>query len=277
MRCYFEEKKMQSNKSHIPDWREAISLIVRRIYHSFGYGVLYGFVLLLNLGLIIWLVKDKGEPKPKEQFIMLEAVVTVALVLEIAYTLKTQGFRNWISDLSNWFDFLVAVVCVLSLGAYAVGEELQEEVAVGVASARYTAQALRLGALLRHARRKNPEVIGEFEQVKFDVNFENLHQNQLAEAQSANTQGEQSRSGSPTLAYWGRGRAFSASPIFQNTYFKRASLINLGTTRIQAEEAKENDVPLSDDRTLVPIPIAGQRPYRSSSEGSVEDESASFI
>jgi len=210
-----------STGKHIPGWLETVSLIVRRIYHSFGYGVLYAVILLLNLGLILWLIKDKGLPQPMRTFFMLEAAVTVALVLEIAYTLKTQGFRKWIRDLSNWFDFLIAVICVFSLGAFAAGEELQGEVAVGVASARYVAQALRLGALLRHARRKNPHGIAEFEQVRFDVDFEG----QTTNADSSNNR----NSNSPNMSHWGRGRAFSASPIFQNPLSKRVLVIPLET------------------------------------------------
>jgi len=216
--------------SHAPGCKEAFSLLVRRVYHSFGYAVLYLSVLCLNLGLIIWLIKDKGHPEPLDIFVLLEFAVSGALVLEIVYSVKTKGIREWVSDLANWFDFLVALVCVLSLGAYAIGEELQEEVAVGVASARYIAQTLRLGVLLRHARRKNTQGIAEFEQVRFDINWE----------AEANENRSQNDSLSPQTPYWGRGRAYSSSPVFYNPSMKKNSIAPEVDTPIVSRESDDS-------------------------------------
>ena len=159
---------MNAKTQHFPTCCEWISLITHRIYHSIGYGVIYFLVLLTNLVLLIWLVKDKGTPRPLPLFVSLEIGVTVALVCEILFTAKMQGLRAWIKDLSNWFDFLVAIVCLFSLIAYAIGEELQEEVAVAITSARYGAQTLRLGVLLRYIRRKSPQVLTGEGDIRFD-------------------------------------------------------------------------------------------------------------
>lgn len=181
---------------HEPSSCEILELTGKRIYHSSSYGIVYAMVLLVNVGLILWLVKDKGRPQPFELFVILEACVTAALVTEILVTARTQGLSQWINELSNWFDFLVAVVCVFSLGASAFGEHPQEEVAVLITSVRYGAQALRFGVLLKHMRRKGPHELEDIQMDDMD--------SEIGEASSP-----------PMDTGWGRGRAHSTSPIFK--------------------------------------------------------------
>lgn len=194
-------------QTHTPSFLESLSLITKRIYHSFTFTLLAFFMLFLNFFLLLWLGWSRGKPEPLEWFLGLELCVTLALMGEITYKALGKGWREWSRDVFNWFDLAVLLVCALSLAAYALwGVESQESIAVAVTSARYLAQTLRLGALFRHARAKNPHGIVEFEEVRFEAD------------------GGRGNEASPKEASWmqGRGRVSSTSPVTLTAFVKKA-------------------------------------------------------
>uniref|UniRef100_A0A7S2RFV8 Ion transport domain-containing protein n=1 Tax=Mucochytrium quahogii TaxID=96639 RepID=A0A7S2RFV8_9STRA len=138
---------------------EFISLIVNRLHFSRAYALFYGFMIVINMIMLVWLVLDGGRPV-SSIFWALEVTVTVVLALEISSKLIAGGCKYW-SSLYNWFDTIVLTLCVFSLIHTHVFlyEEVDNLVSWVLLIARYILQALRLIALLRH--RKNLRSIAE--------------------------------------------------------------------------------------------------------------------
>ena len=136
-----------------------VHLVANRVYFSHAYAVFYSVMLLLNVVVLFWLVAH-GSEMPSDAFIGLEIAVTALLGLEVVVRMLTQGRKYW-WRLSNWFEFLVLVLCSASItlthsqaaGRLTVGEEFEDLVSWTLFGARYVLQGLRLVALLRHRKR----------------------------------------------------------------------------------------------------------------------------
>ncbi len=136
-----------------------VHLVANRVYFSYAYAVFYSVMLLLNVVVLVWLVAH-GSEMPSDAFIGLEIAVTALLGLEVVVRMLTQGRKYW-RRLSNWFEFLVLVLCSASItlthsqaaGRLTVGEEFEDIFSWTLFGARYVLQGLRLFTLLRHRKR----------------------------------------------------------------------------------------------------------------------------
>lgn len=91
--------------------REFGSLVIHRLYHSSALTLLYIAVLLANLAILV-LVLVRPTTAEELWFVVAECLITAAVVNEVALRLFLLGTDYFLS-VSNIFDFIVAVCCVL--------------------------------------------------------------------------------------------------------------------------------------------------------------------
>jgi hypothetical protein len=91
--------------------REFGSLVIHRLYHSSALTLLYIAVLLANLAILV-LVLARPTTAEELWFVIAECLITAAVVNEVALRLFLLGTDYFLS-VSNIFDFIVAVCCVL--------------------------------------------------------------------------------------------------------------------------------------------------------------------
>ncbi|ELR18092.1 uncharacterized protein ACA1_367920 [Acanthamoeba castellanii str. Neff] len=135
---------------------QKISNLANRWLHSRGCSLFYVGMILLNLFLIGWVIIARGYPT-HWFFVTLEVFINVALVSEVVFKLVAQKQRFFASK-SNWFDLVVTVLCVVSLGVYFGGpstmEEINDAVAIFLLIFRYGMQFLRLVLFVKNNQQK---------------------------------------------------------------------------------------------------------------------------
>eukprot|EP00326_Haptolina_ericina_P024735 CAMPEP_0181186548 /NCGR_PEP_ID=MMETSP1096-20121128/10094_1 /TAXON_ID=156174 ORGANISM="Chrysochromulina ericina, Strain CCMP281" /NCGR_SAMPLE_ID=MMETSP1096 /ASSEMBLY_ACC=CAM_ASM_000453 /LENGTH=218 /DNA_ID=CAMNT_0023275455 /DNA_START=220 /DNA_END=875 /DNA_ORIENTATION=+ len=89
--------------------------------------------------------------------------MTAFIVLDIAISAFTQGWRRFWLQWSNWFDVSVALLCVGVIFLHALGPlaelELEEEVETAILTCRYVAQIARLGVMVKNMKRQAQQIV----------------------------------------------------------------------------------------------------------------------
>lgn len=151
--------------------KETLQIIARRIQFAEGFSVLYGLMLLLQTGLLIWglhfhYVNGTGQNKESGWYIALDVLVTVVLCLEVLIRMLAthQYFKSYL----NWVDLIVSFLSVLFLFLYLVGAHDDLVLGLIAPTIRYLMQLVRVSIVLRNwLRRKrhmrtNDESIVDF-------------------------------------------------------------------------------------------------------------------
>lgn len=154
------------NKKRLITEKERIYLIANRLHATKVYTFFYFFMILLNTGLLISISVDR-EAGDKVFFVISEVVITLFLLFEVVLKLSILKRDYW-NDYSNWFDFFVLLLCVISIFLFAefkisklskkpIPVEFENVLITSMLVLRYITQLLRLIALLK--QRKQMEII----------------------------------------------------------------------------------------------------------------------
>ncbi len=134
-----------NNNNYKPALREYNLCI--KIRHSKWYFIFNLFVLVLTTLLVVWVVRSKGHNPRSRLFFLTETIVTFAVVADVVLEIAYDGWRsyfliNWkpvksgqttkclvyFNCLSNWFQFLVMILCIIALLVYAISPDLPDAV-----------------------------------------------------------------------------------------------------------------------------------------------------
>jgi len=132
---------------------EQMKVFAVRILSSTGYYVLCFAMIAVSTFLIVWLAA--GDTESHWWFVLLEVIVTVTIVLEVALQICADGKAYW-ESVWNIFDFIVMLLCIASFMVYLFeqnqGQKGDDTAALTVLTIRYVAQGLRVIALVRRAK-----------------------------------------------------------------------------------------------------------------------------
>jgi len=135
---------------------QKLSNLANRCLHSRNCSFFYILMILLNLFLIGWVIVAHGYPT-HWSFLVFEISNNLALVAEIVVKMFAQK-RNFFTSKANWFDVVVAVLCVASLGLYFGGpstlEEIDDTLSIFFLVFRYSVQFLRLLHFIKNNQQK---------------------------------------------------------------------------------------------------------------------------
>tara|TARA_B110001452_G_C15120960_1_gene390669 strand:+ start:175 stop:936 length:762 start_codon:yes stop_codon:yes gene_type:complete len=146
-----------------PGCVERSKIYANRLQFSRAYAYSYSVVLVLSIFLLVWVVIENDYPLGHAVkfwvFVILDSIVTLFVVLEIAASLLAQGRQNFCMQWSNRADMAVALLCVVALLLHVLGpvEELDldvEELESVVLVVRYVAMLARLVLIVRKFRRQ---------------------------------------------------------------------------------------------------------------------------
>ena len=133
-----------------------ISNVASRVFFSRAYSVFYGVMIVLNLAALVWALSADGYPESRS-FFLLELIISTALILEVGVRMLAQG-TQFFRSCGNVFDFVVMVLCALTLVLYLSGpslfEEAEDVVSITLNVFRMVVQFLRLTFLVKHRARK---------------------------------------------------------------------------------------------------------------------------
>ena len=150
----------------LPLCQERSRIIAQRIQFSRQWTCLFTVAIVLNGILLLWTVLEAttevgdvvDPPVKRAVFCAFDSVVTAFVLAEVSLNWMTQGAAIFCSQCSNWVDGFVAALSMAALGMALAGPaaklEEDEEVEAVVMLVRYVAQLLRLGVVVRSARRQ---------------------------------------------------------------------------------------------------------------------------
>ncbi|KAI9207382.1 uncharacterized protein BJ171DRAFT_494635 [Polychytrium aggregatum] len=97
---------------------EAIHSLANRILHSQMYQIVY---LVMGIISVVCVVLSIVERCPSGWFYVLEAIVNLVMIVEVAIRFYALGKMYW-SSLWNVLDICIVVLCVITLGYLTFGE-----------------------------------------------------------------------------------------------------------------------------------------------------------
>ncbi|KAJ9052358.1 hypothetical protein DSO57_1009848 [Entomophthora muscae] len=134
------------------------NMSIKEILHSYANQLLYSrsytifYLSLIILTLVTMILSIVEQSKPSTMFFVLEIIINVAMILEVALRIFALGYAYWDSK-SNIFDIILVVVCIITLIIVATShskgaknEEVVETVILGV---RNIVQVIRLCVAIR--------------------------------------------------------------------------------------------------------------------------------
>jgi len=140
------------------EWAQIVAV---RILSSTGYYVLCILMVFLSTFLIIWMAS--GQNDTTWWFVLLEVIVTVTIVAEVAVQMASQRACSTKEYWSSWWnivDVAVMFLCIASFLVYIMvdspssrAEKKDDVVTFAALIIRYIAQGLRLLSLVIGARK----------------------------------------------------------------------------------------------------------------------------
>ena len=153
-----QRRVSDSEEYHVAGTRsEYADILAKRVVFSRAHTLLCSSMLVAGVVEVSWIVlpisSGSGQLPDHPMFILVEAYVTLGLVLEIALRIILQR-REFCQRWSNVFDIVVASVSVVSAALYATGLETPAEMLLGtiVVVCRIVFRLTRLVALSRGFR-----------------------------------------------------------------------------------------------------------------------------
>jgi len=147
--------------SDLPHCSERCRIYANRVQYSRQYLVLYGFMIAVSLGLLVWVVIEADYPlkhPARWVFVIADSCVTAFILLELSVNMGATGCRRFWKLWSNWFDFTVTALCVGVLAMQALGPtadlEEEEEFETVILTCRYAAQITRLSMMIKNLNRQ---------------------------------------------------------------------------------------------------------------------------
>lgn len=146
-----------------PGCVERSKIYANRVQFSRAYAYSYSVVLALSIFLLVWVIIENDYPLGHVVkfwvFVILDSIVTLFVVLEIAVSLLAQGRQNFCMQWSNHADMAVALLCVVALLLHVLGPAAEldldiEELESVVLVVRYVAMLARLVLIVRKFRRQ---------------------------------------------------------------------------------------------------------------------------
>jgi len=121
------------------------------------YFALFTIMLIGNIFIIVWTVKDIKNYPNEWWFILLEIIITAIIIAEVTIRLMAFGTRKYFRSIANAFDFIVACLCAISLFLLLVlgpsfVEDLDTLISTSFLILRNVLQFLRLLFIIRHQR-----------------------------------------------------------------------------------------------------------------------------
>ena len=99
----------------VPRCGERFRIYANRIQYSREYTYWYGLAIAINVVLLLWVMVEADYPlrhRARWLFLCADLFMTAFIVLDIAISAFTQGWRRFWLQWSNWFDVSVALLCV---------------------------------------------------------------------------------------------------------------------------------------------------------------------
>ncbi|KAL6066768.1 hypothetical protein QOT17_009351 [Balamuthia mandrillaris] len=134
-----------------------LSNFLARLLQSTFCSIFYLLMIVLNIGLIIWIITSEEWYPTHWLFISLEVLINVTLLGEVTAKAIVQG-KSFFRSYANLFDMFVTIVCVASLFFYLQGpsktEEIEDVLSVFLVGLRNSLQFLRLLILIKNQQQK---------------------------------------------------------------------------------------------------------------------------
>lgn len=134
---------------------EKCTQFANMILYSRFYIAMFFVMIMINLFIIVWDLKSPTGYPMEWWFILLETIVSSAIIFEVVIRMISQGKRYWL-NLWNIFDVVVSFLCIVALSSYLLGPshilELNQMVVTCLIIFRSCLQFCRLFFILKQQR-----------------------------------------------------------------------------------------------------------------------------